>query len=59
MGNMWKMWLVFDPRRMVIAFCAMATLSSLTLHFVMLSTTTFDFLEFKGEVATAPLEIER
>jgi light-harvesting complex 1 alpha chain len=46
-------WMIFDPRRALTALAVMITVSSITLHFVMLSTTTFDFLDFKGESTTA------
>ena len=46
-------WMIFDPRRALTALAVMITVSSITLHFIMLSTTKFDFLEFKGETMTA------
>lgn len=47
------LWLIFDPRRVLTATAAMITVSAITLHFLALSTTKFDFLEFKGETMTA------
>ena len=47
------LWMIFDPRRVLVATSAMITVSAITLHFLALSSTKFDFLEFKGEAMAA------
>ena len=46
-------WLMFDPRRALTALAVMITVSAVTLHFIVLSTTHHSWLEFKGESMSA------
>jgi hypothetical protein len=46
-------WMMFDPRRALTALAVMITVSSITLHFLVLSTATHSWLEFKGEAMSA------
>ncbi len=41
---MWKLWLIFDPRRALIAILVFAFAMVLFMHFIMLSTERFNFL---------------
>ncbi len=60
---MWRIWLLFDPRRALIAVLAFAFLMVMLMHFIMLSTERFNFLG--GSTATdtaaisAPIETVR
>jgi light-harvesting complex 1 alpha chain len=42
---MWRLWLVFDPRRALIGLFVFLFALALTIHFVLLSTDRFNWLE--------------
>ncbi len=40
-----RLWMVFDPRRTIIALFTFLLVLALTIHFVLLSTARYDWLE--------------
>jgi light-harvesting complex 1 alpha chain len=42
---MWRMWLLFDPRRTLIALFTFLFVLALVIHFILLSTNRFNWLE--------------
>jgi light-harvesting complex 1 alpha chain len=42
---MWRMWLLFDPRRTLIALFTFLFALALIIHFILLSTDRFNWLE--------------
>ena len=42
---MWKIWLLFDPRRALVALFAFLFVLALVIHFILLSTDRFNWLE--------------
>jgi len=42
---MWRVWLLFDPRRALIGLAAFLFTLAIVLHFVMLSTDRFNWIE--------------
>ena len=42
---MYRMWLIFDPRRTLIALFAFLMGLALLIHFILLSTDRFNWLE--------------
>ncbi len=42
---MWKIWLLFDPRRALVALAAFLFVLALVIHFVLLSTNKFNGLD--------------
>ncbi len=42
---MWRMWLLFDPRRTLIALFVFLFGLALVIHFILLSTSRFNWLE--------------
>ena len=42
---MWRMWLLFDPRRSLIALFTFLFVLALVIHFILLSTERFNWLE--------------
>ncbi|MFX7988879.1 light-harvesting antenna LH1, alpha subunit, partial [Acinetobacter baumannii] len=38
---MWKIWLLFDPRRVLVALFAFLFVLALVIHFVLLSTNKY------------------
>lgn len=44
---MYKVWLLFDPRRALVALFAFLFVLALIIHFILLSTDRFNWLEGK------------
>ena len=42
---MWRVWLLFDPRRALIALFTFLFVLALIIHFILLSTDRFNWLE--------------
>ncbi len=42
---MYRIWLLFDPRRIMIAMTAFLFTLALLIHFILLSTERFNWLE--------------
>lgn len=42
---MWKVWQIFDPRRTLIALFAFLFVLALLIHFILLSTDRYNWLE--------------
>jgi light-harvesting complex 1 alpha chain len=44
---MWRIWLLFDPRRVLVALGTFLFVLALVIHFILLSTDRFNWLEGK------------
>lgn len=42
---MWRLWLLFDPRRVLVALGIFLFVLALLIHFILLSTDRFNWLE--------------
>lgn len=42
---MWQVWQLFDPRRTLIALFTFLFILALLIHFILLSTSRFNWLE--------------
>ena len=42
---MWRIWLLFDPRRVLVALAVFLFSLALLIHFILLSTEKFNWLE--------------
>ncbi len=42
---MWRIWKIFDPRRMLIALFTFLFALALIIHFILLSTSRFNWLD--------------
>jgi len=42
---MWRLWLLFDPRRTLVAIFTFLFVLALLIHFILLSTDRFNWLE--------------
>ena len=51
---MWKIWLLFDPRRALVALFVFLFVLALMIHFILLSTSRFNWLD-GGKSAAAPM----
>ncbi len=49
---MWKVWLFFDPRRAIVALHLFLALLALMIHFILLSTDTYNWLDGPNAPAT-------
>jgi light-harvesting complex 1 alpha chain len=50
---MWRIWLLFDPRRVLIALFSFLFVLALLIHFILLSTDRFNWLEGAGARSAA------
>ena len=53
---MWRIWLIFDPRRALVALFIFLFVLALLIHFILLSTDRFNWLDgpHKAPVGAAP-----
>jgi light-harvesting complex 1 alpha chain len=42
---MWRVWLLFDPRRALVALFVFLFVLALLIHFILLSTNKFNWLD--------------
>lgn len=49
---MWRIWMLFDPRRALVALFIFLFVLALVIHFILLSTDRFNWL--KGPKSGAP-----
>jgi light-harvesting complex 1 alpha chain len=52
---MWRIWLMFDPRRTLIALAVFLAVLAFTIHFILLSTSRFNWIE--GPKKAAALDV--
>jgi light-harvesting complex 1 alpha chain len=50
---MYRIWLLFDPRRALVALAGFLLVLALIIHFILLSTDRFNWLEGKPVKAGA------
>ena len=50
---MWRLWMLFDPRRTLIALFTFLFVLALVIHFILLSTDRFNWLEGPHKTAAA------
>ena len=49
---MWRTWLIFDPRRALVALFIFLFVLALVIHFILLSTDTYNWLDGPNAAAT-------
>ncbi len=42
---MWRIWLIFDPRRALVGLAVFLLFLALLIHFILLSTDRFNWIE--------------
>ncbi|MBB3033794.1 light-harvesting antenna LH1, alpha subunit [Alteriqipengyuania lutimaris] len=42
---MWRIWLIFDPRRALVALFVFLFVLALLIHFILLSTNRYNWLD--------------
>jgi light-harvesting complex 1 alpha chain len=55
---MWKLWLLFDPRRTLVALATFLFSLAVLIHFMVLSTSRFNWIEGPTKAAPAKAAIE-
>ena len=54
---MWRIWLLFDPRRTLVAMATFLFVLALVIHFILLSTDRFNWLEGPRAQKTGQIEM--
>jgi light-harvesting complex 1 alpha chain len=59
---MWRLWLIFDPRRALVALSVFLFGLAVLIHFIVLSTDRFNWIEGSAKAraaaaATAPAAV--
>jgi light-harvesting complex 1 alpha chain len=54
---MWRIWLLFDPRRVLIGLFLFLFTLALLIHFILLSTDRFNWIEGAGATPVASIEM--
>jgi light-harvesting complex 1 alpha chain len=55
---MWRLWQLFDPRRTLIALFTFLFVLALLIHFILLSTDRFNWLEGPSAKSMSSLPTE-
>ena len=55
---MWRLWLLFDPRRALIALFTFLFGLALLIHFILLSTDKFNWLDGAKKPKTAAVQMD-
>ena len=50
---MWRTWLIFDPRRALVALFVFLFVLALIIHFILLSTDKYNWIEGSEAAAAA------
>lgn len=56
---MWRIWLIFDPRRTLVALAIFLFVLALLIHFILLSTNRFNWIEGPQAAPAATAMIEQ
>ncbi len=54
---MYRIWQIFDPRRTLVALFAFLFVLALLIHFILLSTARYNWLEGPGVAAPAATQM--
>lgn len=55
---MWRLWLLFDPRRVLVALGTFLFGLAILIHFILLSTDKFNWLDGGKKAKTAAVQME-
>lgn len=53
---MWRIWLLFDPRRTLVALATFLFALAVLIHFILLSTNRFNWIEGPRAAKAASLQ---
>lgn len=54
---MWRIWTLFDPRRTLIALFTFLFALALVIHFILLSTDRFNWIEGTSKARATPAQM--
>ena len=54
MNDMYKVWLIFDPRKALLGLFAFLIVLAVVIHMILLSTDRFNWLESGGAAGAPP-----
>jgi light-harvesting complex 1 alpha chain len=54
---MWRIWLLFDPRRVLVALATFLFVLAIIIHFIVLSTDRFNWIEGPRKAASLDVAI--
>jgi light-harvesting complex 1 alpha chain len=54
---MWRIWLLFDPRRALVALFTFLFVLAIVIHFILLSTSRFNWIEGPRKAAALDVQI--
>jgi len=54
---MWRIWLLFDPRRTLVALAVFLFSLAVLIHFILLSTNRFNWIEGPRPAKAAAVEL--
>jgi light-harvesting complex 1 alpha chain len=54
---MWRLWTLFDPRRVLVALSIFLFTLALLIHFILLGTSRFNWMEGPKPAKTASVVI--
>jgi light-harvesting complex 1 alpha chain len=52
---MWRVWMLFDPRRVLVSLTVFLFVLAILIHFILLSTSRFNWLEGPTRPGTAQM----
>lgn len=55
---MWRLWTLFDPRRALVALAIFLFTLALLIHFILLSTDRFNWIEGPSKTTTGSVQTE-
>lgn len=55
---MWRIWTLFDPRRALVALAVFLFTLALLIHFILLSTSRFNWIEGPRPASAAAITVE-
>jgi len=50
---MWRLWMLFDPRRALVGLAVFLLALALLIHFILLSTDRFNWMEGASKMSSA------
>lgn len=54
---MWRIWLLFDPRRALIGMAGFLFTLAIVIHFIVLSTDRFNWIEGTSAAVVSHLDV--
>ena len=54
---MWRIWLLFDPRRALIGMAGFLFTLAIVIHFIVLSTDRFNWIEGPSTAVVSHLDV--